>query len=277
MKHLRLFEEFTHNTYGWGLHLKSNTELAKYYTSGLNKWVHDSTLLSHLKLEDWDEKPSNSLLSKIEPELHSNKFSTTYRLLSTKLGGDSKASEFLLGLGIDGHKYKAHRNEDNFIIYDASKLHESFLGVDALNSKIALQYPITIDEYNYLLNELMEHDVHISLSRKIIHAERHFDHLIVMAGKSHDKDELVVRKMFTIDDKREVKKAIQDGKLSLRDVISVVSDRPMAEEVNQLIEKLCKKLNHFGYAIVKPEGEYSHKVPGFEIIVDFDTKVVLED
>ena len=274
MKHLRLFEEFTSNTHGWGLHLKSNTEVARYYTTGLKKWIYEPNLLSNLRLEDWDEKTSNFLLKQIEPELHSSKFSTTYRLISNKLGSDKSASQFLLELGIDGHKYKDTNNNDNYIIYDSSRLNES-VDNEPLKDRIASQYPITIEEYNFLLNELYDADVYVTLARMITHKNREFNHTLLIAN-AHGLSDLKVRKALTIEDKVKVKKAIKEGNLELRDVINVSSDKPFSDEIMPLMEKLVKKLNHFGYAILKKEREFANGIPGYDIIVDYDTVVTLD-
>lgn len=276
MKYLRLYEEFSNNTHGWGLHLKSSTEVAKYYTSGLQKWVYEPTLLNNLKLEDWDEKPSNFLLGKIESEFHSNKFSTTYRLLSNKLGSDKETSNFLLELGVDGHRYKGQKNDDNFIIYDSSRLNES-INNEPLKYKLASQYPITIDEYNYLLSELYEHNVYISVSRMLIHKKNEFKYTLLVANANGVTTDLMLRWIFRIEDKSIIKKAIKEGNLELRDVISVNSNEPFEEEVLPLIEKLLKKLNHFGYAIMQKEKEFSNRIPGYDIIVQFDKTVVTLD
>ncbi len=86
------------------------------------KWLYDVTATSGLKIEDWDSKPSRELLAKLDSQFHSNKYSTTYKSISNKLGGDEEASKYLLDLGIDGHVYKAYKGEDNWVIYDVSKL-----------------------------------------------------------------------------------------------------------------------------------------------------------
>ena len=86
------------------------------------KWLYDVTATSGLKIEDWDSKPSRELLAKLDSQFHSNRYSTTYKSISNKLGGDEEASKYLLDLGIDGHVYKGYKGEDNWVIYDVSKL-----------------------------------------------------------------------------------------------------------------------------------------------------------
>ncbi len=275
MRIVKLFEEFINNEYGQGLHFNSGSSLSKYYTYG-KKWSHDQNTISNLKIEDWDEKPSNKLLAKLEPELHSNKYSSTYKMIATKLGSNEKASKFLFELGVDGHKYK-NRYETNYIIYDDSKLpqNESILGVDSLRDKILAQFPITIAEYNFLLNELCEHNVSICLMRLIVHKKREFNHTIAVANPDYGGDELKLRKAFTIDDKRSIKKAIKDDMLELRDVITILFNKETNEaEVLPLMSKLNKKLNHFGYCIIEKNDK---NIKHYDLILSYtDTKVSID-
>jgi len=128
------------------------------------KWLYDVTATSGLKIEDWDSKPSRELLAKLDSQFHSNRYSTTYKSISNKLGGDEEASKYLLDLGIDGHVYKGYKSEDNWVIYDVSKLTiankeevgEITESMEESNyNKINKIFPITVNDFSFLFHDFM--------------------------------------------------------------------------------------------------------------------------
>lgn len=111
--------------------------------------AHEGKSPSDYEYIDWREKLTDSQRKKIGRDLDDNiTGEEIYKLLSQELGGDQKASEFLLSKGIDGITYKSQKGTGgktgtgrNYVIFDPNVIR-----IDEINQQKQLPKSQTTTE-----------------------------------------------------------------------------------------------------------------------------------